>query len=94
MQDTDLFEMYEQQIEIEKNQDNTLGEYYFAFLTEKIVYEKGFKSWDDNIKRTLEDIRGEASGTPLAYNIRPNIHPLPEVRLMSRRLTLTLLMSS
>ena len=78
MQDVDLFEMHEQQIEIEKNQDNTLDESYFAPLTEKIVYEKGFKSWGENIKRALEDIRREASGTPLAYIIRPNIHPLPE----------------
>ena len=66
MQDADLFEMHEQQIEIERNQDNTLGEYYFAPPTEKIVYEKGFKSWDENVKRALEDIHGEASGTPLA----------------------------
>ena len=44
MQDADLFEMHKQQIEIERNQDNALGESYFAPLTEKIVYEKGFKS--------------------------------------------------
>ena len=78
MQDVDIFEMHEQQIEIEKNQDNTLCESYFAPLTEKIVYEKGFKSWDENIKRALDDIRGKASGTPLSYIIRSNIHPLPE----------------
>ena len=42
------------------------------------MYEKGFKSWYDNAKRALEDIRGEASGAALAYIIRPNIHPLPE----------------
>ena len=78
MQDADLFEMHEQQIEIEGNQDNTLGESHFAPLTEKTVYDKGFKSRDDNIKRALEDIRGEASGAPPAYIIPPNIHPLPE----------------
>ena len=58
--------------------ENTLGETYFAPLTEKTVYEKGFKSWHDNANRALEDIRGEASGAPLAYIIHPNIHPLPE----------------
>ena len=70
MQDADLFEMHEQQIEIERNQDNTLDGYYFAPLTEKTVYEKVFKFWDDNVTFT------------------------PSLRLMSRRLTLTLLMSS
>ena len=78
MRDADRLEMHAQQIEIEKDQDNTLGECYFEPLTEKFVYEQGFKTWHDNDKRVLEDIRGEASGVPLAYLIRPNIHPLPE----------------
>ena len=77
--------------------ENTLGETYFAPLTEKTVYEKGFKSWDDNVRRALGDIRGEASGTPLAHLWHKYIIALtftPSLRLMSRRLTLTLLMSS
>ena len=80
MQDRDLLEMHEQQIDIEKNQDNTLGETYFAPLTDKIVNDKGFKTWDENARRALEEIRGEASGTPLAYLVRRNIHPLPEAQ--------------
>ena len=78
MRDVDRLEMHEQQIEIEKDQDNSLGESYFAPLTEKTVYERGFKTWHDNAKCALEDIRGEASGVPLTYLICPNVHPLPE----------------
>ena len=63
-------------MEIEKDQDNNLGESYFEPL--KIVYEQDFKIWHDNAKRALEDIRGAASGVPLAYLICPNLHPLPE----------------
>ena len=68
--------MHEQQIKIERDHDNSHGEYYFSPLTEKTLYEKGFKAWDENVRRALEDIRGEASGAPLAYLIRPNIHPV------------------
>ena len=92
MPDADRLEMHEQQIKIEKYQDNSLSEYYFSPLTEKVLHEKGFKTWDDNIRRSLEDIQGEASGAHLAYLIRPNIHLLSEAD--SQRLTLILLMSS
>ena len=78
MRDADRLDMHEQQIKIEKDHDNTHGEYYFSPLTEKTLHEKGFKAWDENIRRALEDIRGEASGAPLAYLIRPDIHPAPE----------------
>ena len=55
MRDADCLEMHEQQMEIEKDQDNSLGESYFQPLTEKIVYEQGFETWHDNAKRALED---------------------------------------
>ena len=78
MRDADRLDMHEQQIKIERDHDNSHGEYYFSPLTEKTLYEKGFKAWDENVRRALEDTRGEASGTPLTYLIRLNIHPLPE----------------
>ena len=42
-----------------KDQDNTLGESYFEPLSEKTVYEQGFKTWHDNAKRALGVVQGK-----------------------------------
>ena len=44
MCDADHLDMHEQQIKIERDHDNSHGEYYFSPLTEKTLYEKGFKA--------------------------------------------------
>ena len=64
MRGVDRLEMHEQQIEIKKEQDNSLGESCIEPLTEKIVYKQGCKTWSENAKRVPEDNRGEPSGVP------------------------------
>ena len=92
MRDTDRLEMHEQQIEIEKDQDNTLGGSYFEPLTEKIVHEQGSRPsmimsnapWKTSTGKPVECL----------WHISFVLTFTLSLRLMSPREILTLLMRS